>query len=170
MAWEPIDNPDRETRRALDQQFGGKVRFLVDENLDPMLTLALGELGWKAQSVADAGLSGRSDEEVLAHAWRTNQLLLTSDNDFLDDRKFPPHRNPGVIVLPNSPIDSNSFTTALRQTLYTIAPLAKAYRGAKIAISSEGVISITSRNIETGRRDTNRFRLDDRGITYIWKA
>lgn len=169
MPWKRLENPDPDTRRALDREFGGKVRFLVDESLDPTLVLALDELGWKAESVADVGLSGRSDEDVFAHAWRESHILLTSDKDFLDDRRFPPHRNPGVIILPNAPIDSDSFTKALREALYTIAPLGESYKGCKILISSEGVIGITSRNIETGAMEQNRFRLDDRGNTFIWE-
>ena len=169
MSWKSLDNPNLESRRALDRKFGGKIRFLVDESLDPSLVLALEKLGWKAESVVDVGLSGRSDEEVLAHAWRKSHILLTSDKDFLDDRRFPPHRNPGVIILPNAPIDSDSFTTALREALYTIGPLGKSYKGCKIVISSEGVIGITSRNIDTGAMERTRFRTDDRGNTFIWE-
>jgi len=169
MPWKRLENPDEETRRALNLEFGGKVRFLVDESLDRTLVLALGELGWKAESVADVGLSGQSDEAVLAHAWRERQILLTCDKDFLDDRRFPPHRNPGVIILPNAPIDSDSFTTALRQALYTIAPLGKVYKNCKIVISTQGEIGITSRNIETGAMERNRYRIDNRGNTFVWE-
>jgi len=169
MSWKRIHNPDPETRRALDREFGGKIRFLVDESLDPTLVLALEKLGWKAESVVDVGLYGRSDEDLLAHAWRKGQVLLTSDKDFLDDRRFPPHRNPGVIILPNAPIDSDSFTTAFREALYVIGPLGKCYKRCKIVISSEGVIGITSRNIETGAMEQTRFRTDDQGNTFIWE-
>lgn len=169
MVWERLDNQDKDARHALDKEFRGKVRFLVDESMDPMLVSALHKLGWKAQSAADVSLAGRSDEDVLAHAWRKKQLLLTSDRDFLDDRRFPPHRNPGIIVLPNAPIDSDFFTTALSRAIYTIAPLGKAYRGSKIVITTEGVISITTRNLKTGRMETNRFRVDSKGNSYIWR-
>ena len=150
MPWKPLEDPDPKMRQELDREFGGKIRFLVDESLDPTLALALGELGWKAESVEDAGLSGRPDEDVFAHAWREKQLLLTSDRGFLDDRRFPPHRNPGLIVLPNAPIDSSSFMTALQEALYTIAPLGRLYRRSKIVIGAAGQITISSRNIETG--------------------
>ena len=169
MPWKRLDDPDPQTRRALDREFGGKIRFLVDESLDPSLVLALEKLGWKAKSVLDVGLSGRSDEDVLAYAWRKSHMLLTSDKDFLDDRRFPAQRNPGVIILPNAQIDSDSFTTALREALYTIAPLGKSYKGCKIVINSEGAIGITSRNIETGAMEQTRFRTDDRGNTFIWE-
>jgi predicted nuclease of predicted toxin-antitoxin system len=169
MPWKRVKNPDREERRALDRDFGGKIRFLVDESLDPALILVLDKLGWKAESAASAGLSGKPDEDVFGYAWRKKQLLLTSDKDFLDDRRFPLHRNPGVIILPNLPIDSNSFTTALRQAVYTIAPLGRAYRGSKIVITADGEISITNRNNETGAIEKQRFRLDAQGNTFLWE-
>jgi predicted nuclease of predicted toxin-antitoxin system len=169
MPWERVENPDSDTRRALNQMFGRKVQFLLDESLDSTLVFALNELGFKAETVTGAGLSGRSDEDVFAYAWRNDKILLTSDRDFLDDRRFPHHRNPGVIILPNDPIDSDSFTTALRQALYTIAPLGKAYRRSKIVIDSKGEIAIIGRNIETGAIEKNRFCIDKRGRTFIWK-
>jgi predicted nuclease of predicted toxin-antitoxin system len=169
MPWKRIENPDREERRALDRDFGGKIRFLVDESFDPTLTIVLDELGWKAESAANVGLSGKSDEDIFGYAWRKKQFLLTSDKDFLDDRRFPPHRNPGVIILPNAPIDSDSLTTALRQALYTIAPLGRLYRGAKIVITADGEISIADRNNETGAIEKQRFRLDAQGNTFLWE-
>jgi predicted nuclease of predicted toxin-antitoxin system len=169
MPWKRIENPDREARRTLTREFGGKIRFLVDESLDSTLILVLDELGWKAESASNAGLSGKSDEDVFGYAWRKKQFLLTSDKDFLDDRRFPPHRNAGVIILPNTPIDSDSFTTALWQALYTIAPLGRAYRGSKIVITAEGEISVISRNIETGAIEKQRFRLDAQGNTFLWE-
>jgi hypothetical protein len=35
---------------------------------------------------------------VFAAAWKQRRVILTHDRDFLDNRKFPPHRNPGVVV------------------------------------------------------------------------
>jgi predicted nuclease of predicted toxin-antitoxin system len=169
MPWKRIENPDREERRALERDFGGKIRFLVDESLDPTLIIVLDKLGWKAESAANAGVSGKSDEDVFGYAWRKKQFLLTSDKDFLDDRRFPPHRNPGVIILPNAPIDSDSLTTALRQALYTIAPLGRLYRGSKIVITAEGEITIISRNDYTGAMEKSRLRLDRQGNTFLWE-
>ena len=169
MPWKRIENPDREERRALERDFGGKIRILVDENLDPELVLVLDELGWKAESAAKAGLSGRSDEDIFGYAWRRKYLLLTSDKDFLDDRRFPPHRNPGVIILPHAPIDSDSLVTALGQALYTIAPLGRLYRGCKIVIAAEGEITIICRNDYTGAMEKSRLRLDRQGNTFLWE-
>jgi predicted nuclease of predicted toxin-antitoxin system len=169
MPWKRIEDPDREERRALLRNFGGKIRFLVDESLDPELLLVLDELGWKAESATKAGLSGRSDEDIFGYAWRKQYLLLTSDKDFLDDRRFPPHRNPGIIILPHAPLDSDALAIALGRALYSIAPLGRLYRGSKIVITADGEFSITDRNYKTGAIEKQRFRMDAQGNTFLWE-
>jgi predicted nuclease of predicted toxin-antitoxin system len=128
-----------------------------------------GSVGWKGESAAKAGLSGRSDEDIFGYAWRKKYLLLTSDKDFLDDRRFPPHRNPGVIILPHAPIDSDSLAIALGQALYTLAPLGRFYRQSKIVINADGEFSITSRNSKTGAMEKMRYRIDRQGSSFLWE-
>jgi predicted nuclease of predicted toxin-antitoxin system len=169
MPWKRIENPNREERQALIRDFGGRVRFLVDESLDPEIALVVEELGWKAESVTTAGLAGRSDEDIFGYAWRKQYLLLTSDKDFLDDRRLPPHRNPGVIILPHAPMDSDSLAIALGQALYTIAPLGRLYRQSKIVINADGEFSITSRNSKTGAMEKVRLRSDHQGDYFQWE-
>ena len=36
---------------------------------------------------------------MFAAAWSEGQVVVTHDADFLDNRRFPPHRNPGVILI-----------------------------------------------------------------------
>jgi hypothetical protein len=47
--------------------------------------------------VAELGLLGKSDEDVFAAAWNEQRVIVTHDVDFLDNRRFPPNRNPGII-------------------------------------------------------------------------
>ena len=44
-------------------------------------------------------LIGHADEASFATACETRRIILTRDSDFLDDQRFPFHRNPGVVVL-----------------------------------------------------------------------
>ena len=77
-----------------------QTKFFVDESLGPEVTAFLREKKLNVKDVFEEGLVGRPDEDVMAFAWRTQRILLTHDRDFLDDHRFPEHRNPGVIVLP----------------------------------------------------------------------
>ena len=61
----------------------------------------LRELGINAQTAAQAGLLGRSDEDHFAHCWKRRKVLVTFDFDFIDYKNpnLPETRNPGVIAL-----------------------------------------------------------------------
>jgi len=102
MSWRRVpDAPAREVE-AFVKDFRRKARFLVDESLGASVAEVLRGQGWNARYVRELSLEGRSDEEVFARAWAEDRILLTHDTDFLDDRRFPPHRNPGVVVLPGA--------------------------------------------------------------------
>ena len=95
-------------------QFKKRARFLVDESLGKGVARILCDEGWNTVFVSDVGLGGHSDEDIFACAWEEDRILLTHDQDFLDDRRFPPHRNPGVIVLPGASGSAEGLGSALR--------------------------------------------------------
>ncbi len=98
MPWKPLRNPSRKKEADFEAEFKKKARFLVDESVDRVITGFLREKGWNVRDVSEMGLSGQDDESVLAAAHWDHRVLLTHDRDFLDDHRFPPHRNPGVVV------------------------------------------------------------------------
>ena len=98
MAWKPIYTPTDNEVAEFKKQHGGKVRILVDENAGQEVARFL-EGSFNTKYVGDLGLCGKSDEEVFAAAWSEKRVIVTHDSDFLNDRRFPPHRNPGVIRL-----------------------------------------------------------------------
>ena len=62
------------------------VRLLFDENISPRVARALAELGYAAAHVGGVNEPplGSTDEEVLAHARRTNQVIVTSNHDMIE--------------------------------------------------------------------------------------
>src|SRR2546426_2477038 len=116
MPWKPLDVTQDEIRAAV-RAFSKKARFLVDENMDAETAPFLRGHGWNAKTVAEAGLRGHPDENVLALSHREDRVLLTHDSGFLDDERFPPHRNPGIIVLPGAEGEVRSLVRALMDLL-----------------------------------------------------
>lgn len=57
-------------------------KFLIDENLSPLLAAFLQSLGHTAISVKDAGLSGQSDTTILAKATSNKWIIITQDLGF----------------------------------------------------------------------------------------
>lgn len=65
-------------------------KFLVDEDMARSTAVALRQAGHEAEDVRDAGLRGRSDQEVFDRAQAQGAILVTADKDFANILRFPP--------------------------------------------------------------------------------
>lgn len=171
MPWKPlIHNSDEE--RAFEQQWRRtkRTKFLVDESLGEG-TAQLLRKEWKAnvEYAPDVGLAGHSDSEVFAYAWKKRRVLLTHDHDFLDDRDFPEHRNPGVVVLPGGAGDETALIKALYFTMLLVSQDPSAWIGTKVVVNQNGEVAITQRYAETGAIETTRYRFTRHGPPLIWE-
>jgi predicted nuclease of predicted toxin-antitoxin system len=157
MPWKKIYQPTKTETSEFKRAFARRAKFLIDEDLLGTLAGALKRRGWNVRSLEELGLKGRSDEEILAAAFREDRILLTHDTDFLKERRFPRHRNPGLVVLPGGSGNIEAFVEALRVLLLLVGAYREVFRGAYIQISAEGVLSVTSLD-KTGARQTSRYR------------
>jgi len=140
MPWREFEMPD-----DAPVMVEKKGRFLVDECLGIEAARVINSLGWNATFAGDRGLSGKPDSDILALAWREDRILLTHDHDFLDDRAFPPHRNPGLVVLPGATgRDTAVLEKELARVLITLGRYREAYRGFKIHVREDGTWAIRS--------------------------
>ncbi len=58
------------------------MRFLIDQNLSPLLAQALAEADHDAVHVRDLGLASADDTAVLAAALEHDRILISADTDF----------------------------------------------------------------------------------------
>jgi hypothetical protein len=58
------------------------VRFLIDENLSPILADLLAEAGHDASHVRNLGMQGATDPAVMAKAEEEQRVLISADTDF----------------------------------------------------------------------------------------
>ena len=158
MPWRELALPPAKEVEAFVNGFRKKSRFLVDESVGSGVAEILRDAGWNAHYVEEMGLKGRSDEEVFARAWKEDRILLTHDTDFLDDRRFPPHRNPGVIVLPGASGGDTPLLTALAGVVSFVAPFREGYRYTKVTVSDDAIWTFISRDPETGAMTRRRLR------------
>lgn len=56
--------------------------WLTDENIHPDLVTHLRSLGLDVLDVKERGWRGRSDDDLLAEAYRLGRIILTHDGDF----------------------------------------------------------------------------------------
>jgi predicted nuclease of predicted toxin-antitoxin system len=74
------------------------MKFKLDENLPLEIANAFRDAGYEIDSVHDEGLTGASDETILAATQTEGQVLLTMDKGIADVRRFPPSEYPGIVL------------------------------------------------------------------------
>ncbi len=165
MAWKELDEPTDTDKRELDLQYRGKARFLVDESAGIEVAKILQREGYNAKFASEFGLLGRSDEDIFAEAWRERRIVITHDTDFLNDRRFPPHRNPGIVLVrPGSDgHDEEGLVASLEKAVLIAGKNATWFRGKKLDFSSGEELTVTSQH---GR---NRYLWRKHGMPMIWE-
>jgi predicted nuclease of predicted toxin-antitoxin system len=165
MPWKELDEPTDDDKHELDLQYRGKVRFLVDENAGIEVAKILQRSGYNAGFVANLGLRGRCDEDVFAAAWKDRRVIVTHDADFLDNSQFPPHRNPGVVLVrPGSDgRDDDGLVRCLAKAVLLAGKNATWFQGKKLDFSSDEALTITS---QSGR---HRYLWRKHGMPLIWE-
>ncbi len=114
-----------------------------------------------AVTVWDVGLNGRSDETIFAYAWRHRRILLTHDDDFWNDRKFPEHLNPGVVILPGANGDQKDMLNGLLWMTLLMRRNPEHWLKSKVRITRGGDVYFKYRRNRTGAIHTDHFRFTD---------
>jgi hypothetical protein len=167
MPWRPIPEPTKADLGDLHRSMK-KARFLVDENLGEGVADIVRGKGFNVQFVADAGLRRHDDSDVFAYAWRTDRLLLTHDDGFLNDRKYPPHRNRGIVVLPGGSGETEPLYRALWWALSIVGTYSDNCVFTKIRISPEGEWTVGAWDKAVGRHRVTRYRIPKNGRVLEW--
>lgn len=89
-------------------------KFLVDENLSPLLAHYLRELKYQTVAVRDVGLKGKSDEEILKWIKRKKTILVTADREFGEFFYLKNFGQIGIIILESRSQSFKSFQTIIK--------------------------------------------------------
>ncbi len=168
MPWVRIVPASKAETAAFRRQFAKKARFLLDENLPVGIADGMRRLGWNTKTSAELGLRGRGDEELFALAHRRDRVLVTCDRGFLNERRFPPHRNPGVIVLHGGSGDTQALVNGLLAVLPLVGNHRELFRGSTVEVDARGVFTVTDRDYDTSARTSKRYRYSRRGELEEW--
>jgi predicted nuclease of predicted toxin-antitoxin system len=169
MGWKRLDHDiSDESFAAFERDFKQKARFLVDESLGVEAARVIRASGWNVVYVDEVDLGGKSDEDVFAFGWREDRIILTHDKDFLDDRRFPFHRNPGVVVLPGATGETPGLVHAVYGVLRLSGPYREANRGTKIQITEDGIWSMKGFAKGEVRLQKRRVKFGRHGEVWEW--
>jgi predicted nuclease of predicted toxin-antitoxin system len=91
------------------------VRLKLDEKITVVAKDPLVELGHDVDTVADEGLAGRPDPDVLAAAIADERALVTFDLGIGDPRVYPPGDHQGIILLRLRDQQPDNVVSVLRQ-------------------------------------------------------
>ena len=75
-----------------------KMRFYVDADVPPQAVKVLIEMGYDALTAQEARIETHEDEDHTALAKKQDRILITHDRDYLNDRRFPLHECPTLVV------------------------------------------------------------------------
>lgn len=87
-------------------------RFLIDENLSPLIAQALRSFGYDAKAVRELGLTGYSDQDIIQSAANNGRIIVTGDIEF-GELFYRHYGQISMIVLKNKPADTNGFIDIL---------------------------------------------------------
>ena len=91
------------------------MRFKVDENLPAEAGAILRKSGWSADTVAEEGLTGTSDQSLFDRCKSEQRVLLTLDLDFANIQAYPPGTNCGIIVIRSKSQDKPTILALVRR-------------------------------------------------------
>ena len=74
-------------------------KFLADENISPQTVKLLRDLGYDIKAVAETGLKGHEDGEIVALAEKENRIIITHDVGFGSIYYFSKRQQVGVIIV-----------------------------------------------------------------------
>jgi predicted nuclease of predicted toxin-antitoxin system len=150
-----------------------KTKFYADENIESVIVEYLRIKGFKVDYACELGLSHRDDMFHLQEAKRRKAILLTRDDDFLNNSKFPFRdlKNTGIVIIrtkKNNPDRVQAGYSLLCLTNEVGASGTKNTYGLKIEIIGPRIIfhaqvggRIRKDEINISNKDNNRMLFED---------
>jgi predicted nuclease of predicted toxin-antitoxin system len=93
------------------------MKLFADECVYQKTVEALQSWGHDIITAREVGLSGRSDEQILAYSVNEGRILITTDLDFSNIRYYPPKEHWGIIVLKIRPAILTQVHAVLKKLL-----------------------------------------------------
>lgn len=115
-----------------------KLKICADANVPKRLVDEIRRAGVPVQTALESQVSTKSDTSILAWTRSEERVLLTLDRDFWDDRKFPLHKSPGVLLIDVSPARVEDALEAFWLIFETFARYIGNWNEMKIRASQNG--------------------------------
>ncbi|UFS62546.1 DUF5615 family PIN-like protein [Sulfurimonas sp. HSL-3221] len=173
MGWEkiryPSDKEIKEFEKTFEQENGFKFirkpRYFVDENLGQGVTDLIRYLGGNVTDPWEQGMLGYKDDRVWRFAREERRIILSHDDDFMDESKYPIRECYGYILLPHKEGGESPLTQKIVQMYNIISSGAGFLYRKKLIIRENGHWELHSIS-ETGKIIKTLYDLNDRNHVY----
>ncbi len=119
------------------------MRFYADADVPAQVVAYLRQRGHKCITAAEMGFERRDDAFHYAYAKRQRRILLTLDKDFLNLRKYPLQRHPGIIVVEPGVLGGPKAIQEILRRLFQHLRYARDFRESRVLASLEGFTRVT---------------------------
>lgn len=136
---------------------GQQLRFIVDKSAGIRIAKGLRDFGYDTKFSDDLEFDDLTTETLFAAACKERRILITHNSDFLDNNRFEPAGNPGIVVIRPKVDGSDDHTIArcLARVLVLCNQDPSWFTNKKLDFISDSILTVSSRH--------NHHR-------YIWKA
>lgn len=163
--WKEIE-VTREDLSWLKDQFRRAAKWLADENIHPSIVEWMRSEGMNVRTAEELGLKGKDDNAVFALARKHDRMILTSDEDFWDDLKFPIDMCPGIVII-SQDVSDREIATEMLNLREVIFPFREISERSKIKLEGSGRVWVKSRSHDTGKITTTVYWVT-RHKVYEW--
>lgn len=127
---------------------GQQLRFLVDKSAGIRIAKGLRDFGYDIKFAGDPEFHELTTEALFAAAGKECRILITHDPDFLDNSRFEPAGNPGIVVIrPNvDGSDDHTLAGCLVRVLLLCNQDPSWFRSKKLDFISDRILTVSSRN------------------------
>jgi predicted nuclease of predicted toxin-antitoxin system len=124
-----------------------RLRFLVDESAGIQIAKGLNDFGYDAMLAGGPELHGLTTEALFDAACKEQRIIVTHNPEFLDNNRFEPAQNPGIIII-RSKVDGSDDDTVARCLLRALVLCREDpswLKGKKLDFMSDKALTILSR-------------------------
>jgi hypothetical protein len=139
--------------KAVKSEFRNAVRtgFLLDANMETWAAYVMRYKKFDVWECDRARVRYSDDQAVFAAAWKLGRLLVTHDQDFLDDRHFPFARCAGLLVVPTYGSVSMVFANLLACACELVSKGGPLWFHTKIVAQRDFTVKVRSWDKSEGR-------------------
>ena len=102
------------------------------------------------------------------YAYKKRRILLTHDDDYLNNKKFPLTITKGVVILPGGAGSEKATVKGLGNMLRILAPFNEVWSESKVVFHEDDTMMVWQRNFKSGKIEKSRYSFKPNQPAMVW--